>query len=309
VPRASDDHCPICDSPASSQGFSGRDRLHGLPGTYVVAVCGSCGAGWTRPAASAEELASFYPPASYGYVLEKGLLGVAQQAVQRIFFHYVLSRPPLRTLAELQPGALLDVGCGRGDLGAVLVRRGWQVSGVDPSAEACAFARARGVEATSGTLESIPYAQESFDVVVMRHSLEHVPDPRAELARIHRLLRPGGLLIISVPNFASWERKRFGSAWFHLDLPRHRTHFVPGALRIALADAGFETLSLRSSGDVNSLLGTLQYRFAGRLLWTNALAFWATCALGVIVSPITRLHDRLKGGGPVLDAIARRPLG
>jgi SAM-dependent methyltransferase len=307
LPPAQGALCPICGSPPiRSDGLSGSDRLHGVPGTFSVLVCASCGAGWTLPPATSAELASFYPVESYGYLLERGVVGAVQQLVQKLFFRHALTRPPLQNLSG-QPGLLLDVGCGRGDLGAALVKRGWRVAGVDPSAEACAFARARGVEATAGTLQSVSYDDESFDVVVMRHSLEHVPQPRADLALVYRLLRPGGLLLISVPNFASWERKRFGSSWFHLDLPRHRTHFVPGALRLALSGAGFELVSLESSGDVGSLLATLQYRFADRLLWTSAPAFWARYALGLLISPIMRLLDRTRGGGAVLDAVARRP--
>src|SRR2546429_4465682 len=99
----------------------------------------------------------------------------------------------------------------------------------------------------------------------MRHSLEHVPGPMANLGRVLRLLRPGGLLAISVPNFDSWERRRFGSAWFHLDLPRHRTHFTPHSLRLALTKSGFEVQAVETSGDAGSLLATLQYRLAGPL--------------------------------------------
>jgi SAM-dependent methyltransferase len=241
-------------------------------------------------------------------VLERGLLGIVQRMIQRALFAYALARPPLRAVADMAPSTLLDVGCGRGDLGEALVRRGWRVAGVEPSEEACAFARSRGVEAITGTLETVTYEDASFDVVVMRHSLEHVPDPVGDLGRVHRALRPGGLLVISVPNFACWERKRFGSAWFHLDLPRHRTHFAPRSLKLALRNTGFELLFATTSGDLSSLLSTLQYRFAGRLLWTGTPAFWTMSALGLALSPVTGLINRLQGGGPVLHAVARRPL-
>src|SRR5204863_6678744 len=134
------------------------------------------------------------------------------------------------------------------------------------SAEACAVARGQEVDAREGTLESVDFGQGSFDAVVMRHSLEHVPGPMADLGRVFRLLRPGGLLAISVPNFDSWERRRFGSAWFHLDLPRHRTHFTPYSLRLALSTSGFDVLSVETSGDAGSLLATREYKVAGRLL-------------------------------------------
>jgi SAM-dependent methyltransferase len=163
------------------------------------------------------------------------------------------------------------------------------------------------VDARVGTLASANLEDESFDAVVMRHSLEHVPDPVADLERVYRVLRPGGLLVISVPNFDSWERRRFGGAWFHLDLPRHRTHFVPDSLRLALSKSGFEVQSLETSGDAGSLLATLQYRFAGRLVSRSVPALWAQYGLGSLISPLRALLDRQRGGGPFLHAVAGRP--
>ena len=179
---------------------------------------------------------------------------------------------------------------------------------MEPSPEACAVARSQGVEARQGTLDSVELPDGSFDAVVMRHSLEHVPDPIADLGRVLRLLRPGGLLAISVPNFDSWERRRFGSAWFHLDLPRHRTHFSPRALRLALTKTGFELQSLETAGDAGSLLATLQYRLAGRLLSRSVPALSAQYGVGMLLSPLRALLDRKQGGGPFLHAVARRPL-
>jgi hypothetical protein len=82
---------------------------------------------------------------------------------------------------------------------------------------------------------------------------------------------------------------------------------VPEALRLGLSRTGFEILAIRSSGDPSSLLSTLQYHFAGRLLWHGAPAFWAASALGLLLSPLTALLDRVQGGGPALHALARRP--
>jgi SAM-dependent methyltransferase len=215
-----------------------------------------------------------------------------------------VEQPPLKALAETEPGELLDVGCGRGDLGAAFARRGWRVKGVEPSAEACEVARAQGVDARNGTLDSVTFDDDSFDGVVMRHSLEHVPDPLADLARVFGLLRKGGLVVISTPNFDCWERRRFGSAWFHLDLPRHRTHFTPGSLRLALTKTGFEVASVETSGDAGSLLATLQYRLAGRLFSQSVPALYAQYGLGLALTPLRALLDRQPGGGPVLHAVA-----
>ena len=296
--------CPVCGSPPLEEPpLAGPDRFQGTPGTFTVVTCSACGAGWTLPAVPPEELGAYYPP-SYGYLST----GAPQRRLQRLVMDRALKAPPLKTIADATPGSLLDVGCGRGDLGAAFIRRGWRAGGVEPSPEACAVARSQGVEARQGTLDSTELPDGSFDAAVMRHSLEHVPDPITDLRRVLRLLRPGGLLAISVPNFDSWERRRFGSAWFHLDLPRHRTHFTPPALRLALTKTGFEVHSLETAGDAGSLLATLQYRLAGRLLSGSVPALLAQYGVGMLLSPLRALLDRQQGGGPFLHAVARRPL-
>jgi SAM-dependent methyltransferase len=300
--------CPICASaPVDPCGLSGSDRLHGTPGVFCVAICSGCGAGWTLPLASPDELDSFYPSSYHAHSLQTGLVGRVQGALRGLILNRALTRQPLRELAEEPPGTLLDVGCGRGDLGATFAGRGWRVSGVDPSADACAAARAQGVDARTGTVESVELAARSFDAVVMSHSLEHVVDPVADLARIHRAMRPGGVMVISVPNFASWQRERFGASWFHLDLPRHRTHFTPQSLARALTSAGFELVSVQSASDGGSLLATLQYSVAGRLLLARGLSAWIGYGISGLLSPLSALVDRVLGEGPLLHAVARRP--
>jgi len=69
--------------------------------------------------------------------------------------------------------------------------------------------------------------------------LEHLLDPRATLEAAHRILKPGGRLIVAVPNFSSLQSRWTGDAWFHLDLPRHLYHFPLDALQAILADTGY----------------------------------------------------------------------
>ena len=269
-------------------------------------MCAVCGGGWTLPEVSENELGSFYPGSYHAYQAPVGLLGKLQVRARQAILGRALARSPLRSLLQRSPGTLLDVGCGRGDLGVALIRRGWRVAGVEPSASACAVARARGVKAQAGTLATTSF-RETFDAVVMNHSLEHVADPRADLANVFRLLRPKGMLAISVPNFASWQRRRFGAAWFPLDLPRHRTHFTPSSLELALKETGFELISLESASDSGSLLATLQYAGFGRLLLAQGPAAWFGYAASALVSPLSRAVDRALGQGPLLHAVARRP--
>jgi SAM-dependent methyltransferase len=232
---------------------------------------------------------------------------VIQEVGQRAIINRALSRMPLRALAALKPGLLLDVGCGRGDLGAAFIRRGWHVDGFDPSAAACAVAEARGLRVQLGTLETVSYPDASFDAAIMNHTLEHMVDPLADLARVKELLKPGGVIAISVPNFASWQRKVFGRHWFPLELPRHRTHFTPQALTRAISSAGFEVVAIQTTTDAAVLVASLQYLVAGRLIFDRGARAWSAYGFSALLSPFNRLIDAALGQRAFLDAVARRP--
>ncbi len=301
------ERCPVCAGPLGAPLLRSPDRFHGSPGTFTVVRCGSCGVGVTLPLAlGAHELAAFYPSAYGAYELPSGLAGLLSRLILRLQARRALRTSPLASLARLPPGRLLDVGCGRGDLGVWFLRRGWRAVGVEPSAAACALARRRGVHAKEGTLEAVELEPGAFDAVVFRQSLEHVPDPLADLRHAATALRQGGLLAVSVPNFGCWQRRRFGGRWFHLDLPRHRFHFDAAALRGALARAGFEDVEVSTSSSTVGLAGSLQYVLAGRCLFPGGLRLRLAGAACVLSVPLVWVLDRLGGGGDMLHAVARR---
>lgn len=151
----------------------------------------------------------------------------------------VLARFDRRRLSLLGParGSLLDIGAGRGRFVAAARRAGWSAEGIEPSE--------RGVSAASAVYEvelargGIEEAAGTFDAVVLWHVLEHLDDPPAALAKVASLLEPGGVLLVGVPNLASVQASIGRERWFHLDLPRHRTHFTPAGLRALLEGHGF----------------------------------------------------------------------
>jgi len=295
--------CPACgaedDSPAAL--LRGHDRLTAAPGEFSVVACASCGLAFTQPRLRPEDFATYYPETYNAYepnARPKASLGERIGALQR---ELLVRYGPYREVWRRGPGKLLDVGCGTGDLAAVFGRHGWQANGIEPSEQAAEHARGAGVAVVTGTLADAPWPEASFDAIVFNHSLEHIPDPAEALAQAARLLRPGGLLAIAVPNFGSWHRRLFGSAWFQLDLPRHLQHFDRASLAGLVRRAGLRPVSSSSITMRPSPLGSFQYaafgsiRFGGRAF---RLLAWA-------LTPLVLLSDRI-GEGDCLHLIAER---
>ena len=286
----------------------GVDRLHSVPGSFTVERCGACGSGTTAPPASADQLSGFYPTGYGPYELPRNpLLRLISAGIRAWQSRLALRRHPLGPARAIPTGRAVDVGCGRGDLAATLVRRGWAVTGVEPSAEAGDVARARGVDVRQGTLGEVQLEPAAYDLAVFQHSLEHVPDPVADLRSVAAALRPGAVASITVPNFGSWQSRRFGSRWFHLDLPRHRVHFTETGLRRALIAAGLEPVRVETSTSSIGLPASLQYAAAGRCLFPDGLKLRVAAGLCSLTWPISRVVDLVAGSGDQLHAVARRP--
>jgi SAM-dependent methyltransferase len=142
------------------------------------------------------------------------------------------------------PARLLDAGAGRGRFVAAARRAGWDAQGIEPSPGAVQAARALyGVELAATGIDDAGVAAASVDAVVLWHVLEHLDDPAAALAHVRGWLRPGGALLLGVPNLGSWQARLGGLRWFHLDAPRHRTHFTPTGIRALLERSGFAAVA------------------------------------------------------------------
>jgi SAM-dependent methyltransferase len=207
-------------------------------------------------------------------------------------------------------GRLLDVGCGVGqDLG-VFKDAGWQLTGVELSGHAAAVARRRlGCEVLVGRFEDARLGEQQFDVVRFAHSLEHLASPRAALEKAYRLLRPGGLLWIEVPNAASVDRRIFGIYWCGWRLPRHLYHFTPSTLTHLVRECGFRPRQVTCDGRMSffaeSLAEVLNAQVRLRQSIGKDLAVLArplVYALGMLNrGVILTIHAERAGGPPGAD--------
>lgn len=149
----------------------------------------------------------------------------------------------LRAAGAGPPARLLDAGAGRGRFVAAARAAGYEAYGLEPSQRGVTAARAEfGLELVRAGIEDAGVDAASLDAVTLWHVLEHLDDPAGALTRVTDWLRPGGVVLIAVPNAASLQARLGGPVWFHLDVPRHRTHFTPQGLRALLRAHGLEPL-------------------------------------------------------------------
>jgi dolichol-phosphate mannosyltransferase len=147
-------------------------------------------------------------------------------------------------VAHQSPGRLLDVGCYTGVFLDRARRRGWEVSGLEPSRWAADVARHRGFPVQEGLLAESVLPPASFDAVTVWDVIEHFGDPRAEVARVARLLKPGGLLALSTMDVESGFARLLGPRWPWF-MRMHLYYFSPDTLGALLEQAGLEVVEVR----------------------------------------------------------------
>ena len=200
--------------------------------------CQGCGLVRTLDRGAPPDLEDFYD-ADYAQAQPFAPRGRDREALER----------PLRLALELAPppGRLLEVGVGRGWLLKRAREEGYQVAGADLSEPGAAAAQeASGVRVLAGELGGLDLADGSREVVLIRHTLEHIPEPIKFLQEIRRILIPGGVLVGAAPNFGSLKRRLDGLEWLFLTLPLHRFHYTPQTLSAILKKIGFKPLRIRT---------------------------------------------------------------
>ena len=152
--------------------------------------------------------------------------------------------PMLALIREHAPAGrrLLEVGTGAGLFLKAASRAGWEASGLELSGEGAAFARDRlGLDVRQERAEVMSFGAGTFDVAVMFDVIEHLFDPRAVLTATRAALKPGGILVVSTPNFKALSRFVLGVDWAVLSPLEHTHYYTERTLAAMLKGCGFAT--------------------------------------------------------------------
>jgi len=276
---------PLLEAPDSAPGGTGL--------WFAVVQCLDCGLCFTNPRPSSASIGQFYPSAYRPHRLPGSRRG-RRAGRLRLPSPWRGPRQERQALAWHGQGRLLDFGCGGGSFLQRMHRQGWKVTGLDVSPAAVGHVRnGLGLRALLGSLPHPDLRPGSFDVITMWHSLEHVHRPMAVLAEAHKLLAPGGKLLVAVPNIDSLPFRWFGAAWYALDLPRHLTHFAPWTLHLMLENVGFNVGPVRMVRHSDWLRSSakLSVRHGDAPRWHRLLAAKPTSRLATWYSYFTSQCD------------------
>ena len=227
VPKGEHNSCLVCGG-SDLKPKSGFEKHH-------LVKCGSCDFVFCKPIPTQEELNEVYE----GYGRNDYLSDLTIQAYERV-------------LGSLEPyrktNKLIDVGCGIGYFLEVAKKRGWEVYGTEFTEEAVGICESKGASMKLGILNPDNYEPESFDVLTSFEVIEHINNPREELGNFNKLLRKGGVVYCTTPNFDAVERYMLKADWNVLGYPEHLSYYSPKTLKRVFKESGFSSKKVLATG-------------------------------------------------------------
>ena len=213
---------------------------------------------------------------------KKGVMNAVYHRVRK----YMLGRKARLVMKESRrsSGKLLDIGTGTGYFSSTMMNKGWEVEGIEKNAQARAFAKEKfdlDVKPEDALKE---LEAGTFDVITLWHVMEHLENLNETWDRLFELLTDKGILIIAVPNRASYDAERYGANWAAYDVPRHLWHFTPGTIQQFGSKHGFIMaerypmpfdafyVSMLSEKNMKKAFPFLRGMYSGLLAWFSALA-------------------------------------
>jgi len=215
--------CPVC-SKANFSPFLDVKDFFLTQEVFSIQQCVSCGFRFVNPRPDNEEIDRYYQSTEYiSHDAEKSdLISRIYRMARKISIHgkYAIVN------FYCQKGQILDIGCGTGEFLRYCHSKGFEVKGIEPNEKARTYARITNAINVSEKLVSLSAMHGSFTCITMWHVLEHIHDLNDLIVEVKKLLSPGGVFIVAVPNSNSWDAIHYGKYWAAYDVPRHLYHFT-----------------------------------------------------------------------------------
>jgi 2-polyprenyl-3-methyl-5-hydroxy-6-metoxy-1,4-benzoquinol methylase len=231
--------CPVCPACHGMEIETIRlvyDDRYGYLGTFPLIKCLHCGHGFLQGKFTADLLHSlyshYYPRSSFNeenYQPYREVSGFNAwlDGAKSSAFRWVPKNV-----------RILDIGCGFGESLGYHQARGCEVFGVEADENILRVADKYEFNVHVGLFDPNLYEDNYFDYVTMSQVIEHVTDPVQTIQGIARILKPGGLAILSTPNASGWGAKVFGKYWINWHAPYHLQFFTRQSMKLCAEQAG-----------------------------------------------------------------------
>jgi SAM-dependent methyltransferase len=216
--------CNLCGADDAKELYRRSDYRFEVDGVeWPLVQCRQCSLAYLNPRPAPSAIWRYYPKRFYEH---RDAAALAERYRKQSAY-----------LADVPPGALLDIGCANGDWIRLMQDQGWRVAGLEPSGDS---ANPHHLDISHSTLENATFADNSFDAITAWAVFEHLHDPMRGFQHAQRWLKPGGRLIIVVTNIRSLA-SRFA---YQEDIPRHLVVFSERTLRRYADTCGLELVKV-----------------------------------------------------------------
>jgi 2-polyprenyl-3-methyl-5-hydroxy-6-metoxy-1,4-benzoquinol methylase len=219
--------CPLCKSGNVLNHLEVKDHAVSKK-AFILCRCADCTLLFTNPRPHAEDIGPYYDFPEY-YSHEDKVETFTQWLYQKIR-SYSLKKKVTLIDSLVAKGTLYDYGCGTGQFIQQAAAQGWQVKGIEPNDKAREQAIQKNPNAVFSAITELQEL-DTADVITLFHVLEHIHRLRKTVNNILTHLKPGGYLIIAVPNHESADAQHYGKDWAGWDVPRHLYHFNTAAMK------------------------------------------------------------------------------
>lgn len=208
--------------------------------SFHIKRCLRCHAAFLSPRPTQKQLDQAYDDIYYGKGDAK-YTGFIEKILD--YFRSARARTVRRYIKT--PGRILDIGCGNGGFLNYLIKQGFEGHGIElPGKAAQRAEQIPNLQLKIGPLTEKDFSEDLFDCICMWHVFEHLTEPQKTLSTIQKILKPGGYLMMSLPNFSSIQSKLFRGNWLHLDPPKHLFFLEPPDLISKMKGFGFQLIKL-----------------------------------------------------------------
>jgi len=275
--------CPQCSGTHLKHVITCTD-FYASGEQFELFSCEDCHFTFTQRAPAGADMDRYYESSEYisHSDTKKGIMNAVYHRVRK----YMLGRKARLVIREARrtSGRLLDIGTGTGYFPSVMVNRGWEVRAIEKNAQARAFAKEKFNLDVSPESSLYTLGAGSFDLFTLWHVMEHLENLNETWDRLYELLNEKGILIIAVPNRASYDAERYGANWAAYDVPRHLWHFTPGSMQQFGSKHGFIMaerypmpfdafyISMLSEKNMKKRFSALRGLYMGLRAWFSALA-------------------------------------